>query len=221
MRNLIIIPLVILLCAGPLRAARLHGKVSLQQAEAKAPLSAYSRGVYVPGALDKKPAEGNPEGKEPKVIVWAEPVGAAPKFVQPAEKPRMIQQNKEFIPSVLAVQTGTTIGFPNLDPLYHNVFSYSKAKRFDLGRYQQGKSKDITFDQPGVVEVYCEIHENMHAYIMVIDTPYFTKTGKNGEFTLELPGGKYKVYAWIPNSKSEPAEVELSATGDTEVNFAF
>lgn len=221
MKNSFIIPVIFLLWAYPVQAAQIHGKVNLPQAQANAPVSAYSRGVFVPGALDKKPAGGAMEGKEPKAIVWAVPPGASSGFVQPAEKPKMIQQNKEFIPSVLVVQTGTTVGFPNLDPLYHNVFSYSRAKRFDLGRYQQGKSKDITFDQAGVVEVYCEIHENMHAYILVVDTPYFTRTGKNGEFSLDLPSGKYKVYAWIPNKTSEPSEIELSASRDAEVNFAF
>ncbi len=156
-----------------------------------------------------------------KVVVWAEPVEKKYPFIQPGQKPLIKQQNKKFVPDLLVVQKGTKVGFPNLDPLYHNVFSYSKAKRFDLGRYKQGKARDALFDKEGVIEVFCEIHEIMHAYIIVVNTPFFTKVDKSGEFSIEVPSGIYNVKAWSPNVDSDMTKVDLTDTEEIIVNFSF
>src|ERR1043166_2978751 len=111
---------------------------------------------------------------------------------------KVVQEHFQFSPAVLPVRVGTVVEFPNLDDSYHNVFSYSKPKRFDLGRYRKDeKPAAVVFDQAGVVRLYCEIHEHMRATILVLDTPYFTKTDTNGGFRLEhLPAGKFTVKAW-------------------------
>jgi plastocyanin len=149
-------------------------------------------------------------------------VGGKAPFHKRAKNPEMIQQNKTFIPFILPVQTGTVVEFPNLDPLYHNVFSYSRAKRFDLGRYDEGKSKTVKFDQPGVVDVFCEIHDNMHAYVLVLDSPWFTQVSANGNYSLDVPAGDYKVYAWIPSRQSEPVEIKLDGNSSSgQADFSF
>ena len=98
---------------------------------------------------------------------------------------RMDQRNETFLPHVLAIMTGTTVEFTNSDRTYHNVFSLSKPKRFDLGRYAVGQSKAVRFDQPGVVRVFCEIHSHMNAFILVFDHRFFAVTDDNGRFRVD------------------------------------
>lgn len=121
------------------------------------------------------------------------PVNVTPSDVMP----QMLQQGKKFVPSVLAIQVGTTVDFPNLDPFFHNVFSYSKIKKFDLGRYPQGSSARVTFDKPGITKVFCEIHASMRAYIHVLETPYFTVSNIKGQFSIDsIPAGDYTLTVW-------------------------
>ncbi|MFC1693201.1 hypothetical protein ACFL1R_06825 [Candidatus Latescibacterota bacterium] len=214
--------LIALITLSPVESAVIKGKITVS-AEKIVPLkSSYSRGVFEPKLKNSNdsPKENKTSGYL-KVVVWAEPVGKKYPFIQPEEMPLLKQQNKTFIPDLLVVQEGTIVGFPNLDPLYHNVFSYSQNKRFDLGRYKQGKSKDVLFDKEGVVEVFCEIHENMHAYIIVVNTPFFTTVDKSGEFLIEVPSGIYNVKAWSPSVESGMTKVDLTDTEEIIVNFSF
>lgn len=208
--------------ASSASGAVITGKVTVPAEKKSLSASAYSRGVFEPKIKAKETDENLLQKPAPsKIVVRAEPIGAPAPFIQPEQKPLLNQKNKTFIPDLLVVQAGTTVGFPNLDPLYHNVFSYSKAKRFDLGRYRPGESKDVTFDEEGVVEVFCEMHEDMHAYIVVVNTPYFTIADKNGEFRIEAPPGKYSIRAWSPNNESKIVQVELTGSETTTVNFSF
>lgn len=131
------------------------------------------------------------------------------------------QKNLQFMPGMLVVQKGTTVEFPNQDDLYHSVFSYSKVKRFDLGRYlKTEKPAAQTFDQPGVIKLFCEIHEHMRGTILVLDTPHFTKTSTNGTFKLEnLPAGKYVLKAWLNEKTTWEQPVELKAGETLKANF--
>jgi len=134
---------------------------------------------------------------------------------------KVAQRQFQFSPAVLPVQTGTAVEFPNLDDSYHNVFSYSKTKRFDLGRYRKDeKPAAVVFDKPGVVKLYCEIHEHMRATILVLDTPYFTKTDTNGNFRLEhLPAGKFTLKAWLDEKTQLERAVELNDGATLRVDF--
>ncbi|MFN8178520.1 MAG: hypothetical protein U0167_11335 [bacterium] len=118
----------------------------------------------------------------------------------PVQPPTMAQKDRMFEPSVLAVPVGATVKFPNLDPFFHNVFSYSKSKRFDLGRYPAGQSQSVVFDKPGVISVFCEIHYSMRAYVHVLDTPYFAVTDDTKHFSIPgvLPGA-YVLHVWQEN----------------------
>jgi plastocyanin len=134
---------------------------------------------------------------------------------------RIGQKDFQFLPAVVAVQRGTTIEFPNLDEDYHNVFSYSKAKRFDLGRYRKDESPPAQrFEQPGLIKLYCEIHEHMRGNILVLDTPYFYKTDDSGRYRLEnLPPGQFVLKAWLDEKNILEQPVELEDGKTYEINF--
>ena|SRR6186713_3126014 len=134
---------------------------------------------------------------------------------------RMAQKDITFAPGLLAVQVGTTVEFPNLDDTYHNVFSYSKAKRFDLGRYRkEEKPGSVLFDKPGVVTAHCEVHEKMRGTILVLETPYFQKTDSEGRYHLDhLPVGHYVLTAWLSEKDIRNQEVELKANVAQRIDF--
>lgn len=131
----------------------------------------------------------------------------------PQSKPEIVevaQRGLQFRPQVIAVKVGTQIRFPNEDPEYHNVFSYSRNARFDLGRYKGGEEPpEQVFDTPGLVKLYCEIHEHMRAAILVLDTDYFVMSDEDGRYALELdklPAGTYTVTAWLDEDKQYQKE---------------
>lgn len=123
------------------------------------------------------------------------------------EKPEMRQQGALFSPFVLPVQRGTTVTFPNLDEFRHHVYSFAKAKRFQLRLYGQDESKQILFDQPGVVALGCNIHDNMLAYIYVTDDPIYAKTNSEGAVRFSgLASGSYEIHVWHPDLESQDGE---------------
>jgi hypothetical protein len=127
----------------------------------------------------------------------------------------------QFRPALLPVRVGTAVSFPNGDDFYHNVFSYSKAKRFDLGRYRKEDKPAVqVFDKPGVVRLYCDIHRHMRGVILVLDTPYFTATDTNGLFRLEnLPSGNYLLKAWVNEQRVGEKWVDLVPSKTLRVDF--
>jgi plastocyanin len=134
---------------------------------------------------------------------------------------RMAQKNIAFAPDLLPVLIGTSVDFPNMDDTYHNVFSYSKIKRFDLGRYRKDeKPVTVVFDKPGAVTIHCEIHERMRGTILVLETPYFEKTDTAGRYRLEhLPAGSYLLKAWVAGDDVRERRVELKAGMTLHVDF--
>ena len=97
-----------------------------------------------------------------------------------------------------------------MDPFFHNVFSYSKTKKFDLGRYAEGHSKSVTFNKPGIVRVFCEIHSNMLAHIIVLEQPYFTLTEQDGSFRIsDVPPGEYDLHIWQENAPEQVKHVMI------------
>ena len=135
----------------------------------------------------------------------------------------MDQRNETFVPHVLAITTGTTVDFPNSDRIYHNVFSLSKTRPFDLGRYAVGRSKSIRFDRPGIVRVFCDIHSHMSAFILVFAHRYFAVTDDDGRYHIDnVPPGSYSVVAWNEAMPSESARVQVpEGGGEVELSFRF
>jgi plastocyanin len=132
----------------------------------------------------------------------------------------MDQRNESFIPRLLAVQTGTTVDFPNSDFTYHNVFSLSRARRFDLGRYAAGKSKAVRFDRPGVVRVFCDIHSHMSAFVVVFNHPYFRVTDADGRFRIDnVPPGTYTVVGWYEGEARTQRSVTVTAGGVADLEL--
>ena len=133
---------------------------------------------------------------------------------------RMDQRNEMFLPHVLAVSAGTVVDFPNNDSTYHNVFSLSKAKRFDLGRYAQGRSKSVRFDRPGIVRVFCDIHSHMSAFILVFSHRYFATTDGDGRYRIDnIPAGTYTVVAWHDGANRDTRTVTIPDRGSVELDF--
>ena len=130
------------------------------------------------------------------IVVWLEPASAAP----PApvrKKVEMVQKGKRFIPHVLAITVGTTVDFPNYDPIFHNAFSNYDGQIFDVGLYPPGTSRSVPFRREGIVRIFCNIHPTMSAVIVVLKSPYFAVSGKSGEFTIQnVPAGSYKLHVF-------------------------
>ena len=134
----------------------------------------------------------------------------------------MDQRNETFVPHVLAITTGTTVDFPNSDKFYHNVFSLSKTRPFDLGRYASGASRPIRFDRAGIVRVFCDIHSHMNAYILVFNHPFFAMTDAEGRYRIEnVPPGSYGVIAWNEGTSSEARPITVADGGIAELDFSI
>ena len=132
------------------------------------------------------------------------------------------QKEMNFIPTLLAIEVGTKVEFPNEDETYHNIFSYSPAKRFDLGRYRPDERPipSVVFDKAGLVTLRCDIHEHMRGLILVLETPYFTTTDPDGHFRLTgLPAGHYTLKAWIDSRTTREKPVEVKAGAPLPVDF--
>jgi len=138
---------------------------------------------------------------------------------EPPKKPVVLDQlNLTFVPHVLPVLAGTTVAFPNSDEVRHNVFSPSPTKRFNLGTYPRGVTRTLTFDKPGEVALLCNVHTEMSAYVIVVETPYFAVTGKDGSFTITgVPPGEHTLNAWHEKAKLATAKVTIQ--GDEKVTL--
>lgn len=146
----------------------------------------------------------------------------------------MDQRNLAFIPHILPILAGATVQFPNNDQVNHNVFSLSRAKKFNLGSYSSGESKSVTFGRPGAVQLRCDVHAEMAAYIMVMKNPYFAVTNDQGRFIIpdskhiqrysgdgltDIPPGKYVLKTWHEKLKSHRQIIELPETGEVAVQL--
>jgi plastocyanin len=136
---------------------------------------------------------------------------------------KVAQHSAVFSPHVLPVMVGTKVEWPNNDDIFHNVFSMSDAKQFDLGLYKNNPpDKFVIFDQPGKVDVYCSIHENMHCVVLVLPNPYFAKTDADGHYTItNVPPGTYKLKAWHERLPADSREITVPETGATNVDFTL
>jgi plastocyanin len=192
MKSKIGILLVVASCVAWAQAETVSGKVVIQQ-------------------------NGKPARSAAGAVVWLTPTkGEAPR---PAEKVfRLTQKNKHFSPHLLVVPVGSAVQFPNQDPFFHNVFSVYEGTRFDLGLYESGSSKEVRFNRPGASYIFCNIHPEMSAVIMVMITPYYATTNAAGDYTIAgVPAGEYEFSVWYESALPEQLKqlqrrVTVSAT---------
>jgi plastocyanin len=147
----------------------------------------------------------------------------SPTNVQAVTTTKVAQHSAVFSPHILPAMAGTKVEWPNNDDIFHNVFSMSDAKQFDLDLYKDNPpDKFVVFDQPGKVDVYCSIHANMHCVVLVLPNPYFAKTDADGHYTItNVPPGKYKLKAWHERVPADSREITVPETGVTNVDFTL
>ena len=157
-------------------------------------------------------------------VIWIEglPAAAESAMAAPAEKPQMAQKGQNFVPRVVAISVGQAVDFPNFDPIFHNAFSVSPARRFDLGKYPRGQSRAVVFNKVGVVQVFCDIHANMAGYIRVVPSRALAEPDGFGEFAVAgVPPGRYTLKVWHPDFPPLERRIEVPATGDLELQIDY
>ena len=199
------------------RAGRIEGTIRFEGVQSSAPrLSPYA------GRLGGEAGDATPPPPSvEEIALYLADLRPHPVRPDSLQRPQLRQVSIRFDPRVLAVPVGTTVDFPNLDPVFHNVFSYSPAKRFDLGRYGQDKSKSVRFDKPGLVKVFCDVHANMSAYILVVDTHFVVQPDLTGSFAIDgVPHGRHRLTVWHPDRGEQVLEIEVGE-GTTHVEIGF
>lgn len=182
-------------CAAP-------GTAQAQQTPVTVQVEVVKRGA------GKQPAAAGSVVDASNVVVWLTPLDGAvePSAGTPPTRPtrQLIQRNKTFEPHILVVEIGSMVQFPNKDPFFHNVFSLFDGKRFDLGLYEAGSSNSVRFDRPGVSFLFCNIHPEMSAVVVAVETPYFGVSERSGRVMIpNVPDGRYRMHVWYERSSSE------------------
>lgn len=201
---------LIVLCQSAIAQGTIEGRVELPK-ERVAPVMTKRYEVVTKGGV----LSTNP----PLAVVYLEGASANKTTTATAE---VTQREMEFIPALLPIQMGTKVEFPNEDDTYHNIFSYSPTKRFDLGRYrpEERPVPSVVFDKAGLVTLRCDIHDHMRGLILVLETPYFTTTDAKGNFRLSgLPAGRFVLKAWINSRTVREKAVELKPGATLHVDF--
>jgi plastocyanin len=196
-------------------------------------VSVYQRGPAVPLGKD---AEEDPLAFErSRVVIYLEgpapaqsnsgetsPANSSPPSMQQAsmQQVSMQQIGRRFSPDLLVVPVGSTVSFPNMDPIFHNIFSLSKPRTFDLGSYNKGETRTVVFPRPGVVEVYCHLHPNMEATILVTPNRWYARSNGTGQYKIpDVPPGRYIVVAWHKSAGFLRKSVVVEAGHDSVVDF--
>lgn len=174
-------------------------------------------GLFLPVVLQAGVVTGRVKviGREAKspvaTIVYAESLDT--RQAPQGGRYTLLQRNKTFIPRALAIPVGSRVDFPNNDPIFHNVFSLSTPNPFDLGLYRSGSSKSRTFTAPATYRIFCNIHPQMTAIVLVVPTSFITETDAMGAYRLDLPAGRYRITAWSERSQPATTEVSVSSSG--------
>lgn len=172
--------------------------------------------------VPKRGLHGQPQ--DSNAVLWLTPAKGLARSLTRAQnsgpRPQLVQKNKQFVPHVIAVEVGSVVDFPNHDPFFHNVFSLFNGKRFDLGLYEAGSTRSVHFDRAGICYIFCNIHPQMSAIVVVVDTPYFAVSNRKGEVVIpDVPPGVYKMGLWAEHCSPEnlkEASRELTVGADAE-----
>lgn len=177
-----------------------------------------STNAYAPRAIDHQALPASPEMRA--VVVYLKDVKFTDELSTSTVQIR--QEHESFSPRVVAITQGSTVDFPNFDPFFHNVFSLSGTGSFDLGRYQEGKSRSRVFPKAGIVKVYCHIHSQMSATIVVLDHPYFATPEADGQFKLtNVPPGTYTLVGWHERVGEQKASITVAAGRATHADISL
>jgi plastocyanin len=201
---------------APAAPGRIQGTVRLSRALSARKPRIQLYGDYGPGSV---PAPRTPAATEfANVVIYLDSVPSADAAVGVAPIPLVIAQHDEtFVPHVLPVLRGSTVEFSNEDPVFHNVFSLSRSLSFDLGRYPKGRSKSVHFERPGTVQVFCHIHSDMSAVVLVLDNQFFTIPTAPGRYAIDaVPAGEYRLVAWHERIKPIARRIQVQA-GETTI----
>ena len=178
---------------------------------ARRPTNAYGRTVGTPKLAS--------ESERRHVVIYLR--DTKPQPVTPM-RVEIRQRDENFIPRVVAVTVGSEVEFPNDDPIYHNVFSLSRAKNFDLGRYPRGETRSVRFDKPGIVKVFCQIHSHMTSTVMVFDHPWFAVPAPDGRFELPaMPAGERLITAWHERLGDTTLKLRVEAGRPVTADFVL
>lgn len=194
-------------------------KKRLTKRSVTAPVSVYQRGVAV--SLGKDSAQDPIAFEQSRVVIYLE--GAS--TIEPGDKQAEVaaqirQQDRRFVPEVVAVPVGSTVSFPNMDPIFHNIYSLSKAKSFDLGSYDKGRTRTVAFSKPGIVEVYCHLHPNMSATVLVTPNRFYAKPDASGIYRIHnVPPGQYTVVAWHKSAGVFRKKITVETGHDATASF--
>lgn len=203
------------LAPGPesMASGTITGRVSMARAAASSARA--TRGLY--GKSVSRLASGSAASRQ--AVVFVEQMSG--QFAVPQVRPVMRQRNITIIPRVLPILRGTTVDFPNEDKIFHNIFSLSPTRSFDLGRYARGLSKSVTFDRVGEVKVFCDIHSTMSGFILVLQNPFFATTEQDGGYRISnVPAGTYRLGAWT-ESGIDWQNVTVTSGETVKADFTF
>ena len=212
----------VLAAAAMLAGSDIHGTIIIDRKLSRHNVTA-SAGMYQRGVAVELRADGEADPlafERSHVAVYLE--GAPKSPATEIAKASIEQKDRRFVPDLVVIPAGSTVSFPNFDPIFHNVFSLSKAKSFDLGNYREGQSRLVTFPVPGVVAVYCHLHSNMAASIVVAPSRWAVVVDRDGAFTLkDVPAGTYTVVAWHKTAGTFRKTVTIGEKQDATVSFTL
>jgi plastocyanin len=209
-------------------AADITGVITVKQRlthkSVTASVSMYERGPAVELGRD---AESDPLAAErARVVIWIEGntegvgEGVGKELAGPTRSVSMQQLNRRFDPDLVVIPSGSSVTFPNMDPIFHNVFSLSKPKSFDLGNYPKGDTRTVVFSKPGIVYVNCRLHPNMAGVVVVAPNRWYARADRDGQFALrDVPPGTYTVVAWHKTTGSVRKQIQVVEGRDSVVNF--
>jgi len=194
-------------------------KKRLTRRSVTASVSVYQRGTAV--KLGKAGDEDPIAFERSRVVVYLEGNVATNLDSAPSSESAEIQQlNRQFLPDLAVVRVGSTVSFPNMDPIFHDVYSLSKTKRFDLGAFDKGQTRRVVFTKPGFVEVYCHLHPNMAATIVVLANRYYARPDRDGEYHIpNVPPGRYTLVAWHKTAGFFRKSIDVTSGQTTTADF--
>jgi plastocyanin len=205
-------------CLPHALASEISGRITIEKGgntKLVAPAVYDLRGV----ALSSNAPVGKTSSGYERVGIWLESNAPEP---APAVKAEMRQRNQHLDPDLLVVPVGSTVDFPNLDPIFHNIFSLSRTQSFDLGYYAEGRSRSISFPHAGIVQVYCHVHPNMHAVIIIAASRWFGKPASDGAFSWSnVPAGNYRMCVWQKSAGVVRRKIVVPTTGSLRVDMSI